>query len=420
MSKFDNPFLYLVCLYIIVMPILPSKFAIGRVPINGDIILVIIFAIYLIKVIVLKNSRHRFVLGIKNFFKDYLSIFMLIYIFMLCFSISYSMDKKLAIQEDIRFISYFALFFIIKYEINLSKAIDKLLYCYVFVCGIVFTYGIADFINTNLHSSMHNVLSNRISSTLENSNNLGIFAIIAIFPFIMLAINETRKKIKILFLILTLLALGNIIISFSRNAWIGLIIGCLVLIVLYSPKFAKLFILLAGILVLIKPIRIRLLQITDMSQNITRIKLWETAGYMIKDHSLLGVGSGNFRAFYPQYTKLHPELLKDIVQTPYFHPHNVFLKVQCELGIIGTFAFGGLMVSIIIKLKEFIRKYEDPFYNAFFKGFLISVIVFLIMNLIDDFFSAPKVAVFFWILIAISQSLIYNVDKNQINCYNSK
>ena len=420
MSKFDNPFLYLVCLYIIVMPILPSKFAIGRVPINGDIILVIIFAIYLIKVIVLKNSRHRFVLGIKNFFKDYLSIFMLIYIFMLCFSISYSMDKKLAIQEDIRFISYFALFFIIKYEINLSKAIDKLLYCYVFVCGIVFTYGIADFVNTNLHSSMHNVLSNRISSTLENSNNLGIFAIIAIFPFIMLAINETRKKVKILFLILTLLALGNIIITFSRNAWIGLIIGCLVLIVLYSPKFAKLFILLAGILVLIKPIRIRLLQITDMSQNITRIKLWETAGYMIKDHPLLGVGSGNFRAFYPQYTKLHPELLKDIVQTPYFHPHNVFLKVQCELGIIGTFAFGGLMVSIIIKLKEFIRKYEDPFYNAFFKGFLISVIVFLIMNLIDDFFSAPKVAAFFWILIAISQSLIYNVDKNQINCYNSK
>lgn len=420
MSKFDNPFLYLVCLYIIAMPILPSKFVINKIPVNGDILLIIIFIVYLIKIIVLKNSRNRFILGMKDFFKDYLSIFMLVYIFILCFSVSYSIDKKLALQEDIRFISYFALFFIIKYEINLTKAIDKLLYCYIFVCSIVFAFGIWDFLNINIHSHMQNILRNRITSTVENSNNLGIFAIIAIFPFIMLAISETRKKTKIVFSIFTLLALCNIIISFSRNAWIGLILGCLVIIIMYSPKFATLFIFLSGLLVLIKPIRARLLQITDMSQNITRIKLWETAGYMIKDHPLLGVGSGNFRSFYSKYTKLHPELVKGIIHTTYFHPHNIFLKVQCELGIIGTIGFTGLMVSIIIRLKQFIRKYEDPFYNAFYKGFLVSVIVFLIMNVIDDFFSAPKVVTFFWILIAISQSLMYNMDKKQINCYNSK
>jgi len=35
----------------------------------------------------------------------------------------------------------------------------------------------------------------------------------------------------------------------------------------------------------------------------------------------------------------------------------------------------------------------------------------MFMNMIDNFFSAPKVIAFFWILIAVTQSLMYNSQK---------
>ena len=76
--------------------------------------------------------------------------------------------------------------------------------------------------------------------------------------------------------------------------------------------------------------------------------------------------------------------------------------------IIGTMAFMGVFISIPIKLKKFISNTKSNFYKSFYKGFFVSFIVFMFMNMIDNFFSAPKVITFFWILIAVTQSLTYN------------
>ncbi|KEH90392.1 hypothetical protein Z965_00595 [Clostridium novyi A str. BKT29909] len=91
-----------------------------------------------------------------------------------------------------------------------------------------------------------------------------------------------------------------------------------------------------------------------------------------------------------------------------FPSHNSYLKVQSELGIVGIVSFVLLLLSIVIKMKQFATRVTDKFYKYFYTGFFVSVIVFLIMNVSDNFLFVPKVCSYFWILVAIAQSINHN------------
>ena len=115
---FLDRFLYLlVCAYIILLPLLPNKMALGRINIPpADCILALILFGYFVKLLTSKECRIRFFSGIRNFLTNYLTIFMSILAIMMLVSVSYAVDKKLALSESFRFISYIILFFMIKYE----------------------------------------------------------------------------------------------------------------------------------------------------------------------------------------------------------------------------------------------------------------------------------------------------------------
>ncbi|MBC2399553.1 O-antigen ligase family protein [Clostridium tetanomorphum] len=401
----------LLYLYILLLPLLPSKFKIKNIPFNGDILLACIILVYLFTIIIFRDSRKRFMKGLKDFFTNYLSIFITILALIMFISVSYAGDKKIALGESIRFLTYIVLYFIIKYELNKKAITDNILKLYLGVTTIINLVGIVECINGIgfVDKSEHGVRI-RIFSTLENSNNLGVFMVIAIFPLIMLALNEKKRKKKLFFSLLAFLALINLILSLSRNAWAGFAIGCLVLAFIYSWKILIGFLGLGGISLFIPQISNRLIEFTDKSQNLSRVKLWDIAFMMIKDHPIKGVGNGNYRVFYEKY-KLKYKNKIEYYPTDNFHTHNIFLKIQSELGIFGTIAFIAMIVSIISRVIIFLRTTKDKVYKTFYKGFLASLIAFICMNFIDNFFSAPKVIAFFWLLIAVFEGVMYREAK---------
>lgn len=405
----DKIFEYLLYLYVIILPLTPSKFKIGPVPFNGDIILALIILAYGLKLIVDSSTRIKFINGLKDFFTHSIGICMAFVILVMFFSVMYSMDKKMALNESARFTSYIILFFIVKYEISNEKILANIIKVYFAVCMIVFSKGIFDYVSALTrvgNSEYFNQL--RTASTLENANNLGTFAIISLFPSITLFIGEKRIKQKITYAIITVAALSNIVASYSRSALLGVMLGCVLITLIYNIKFIIGFIALGGAALIIPATRIRILQVADMTQNDSRIKIWKTAAYMIKDHLPLGVGNGNFYTLYGSYVKKHPELTNTYDTVQVFHPHDIFLKIQCELGLAGTVSFAGMLISIFRNLIKYIKNETNPLFLNFSRGFLISITVFMAMNLIDNFFSAPKVIAFFWIFIAIFESLSYN------------
>lgn len=393
--------------YIIIMPLLYSKFKFMGVPFNGDVCMGIVILIYLFGLLFFKEMRKRFTKSISEFFSDYLSLSITALVVVMIISCIYADDRISAIRKTMRYASYIILYFIIFSQRFKKSFLKQTLGCYIIVSVIVGIIGIWDYISgIGIIQTGEFINRLRISSTLENSNNLGIYFILIIFPVIMLAIKEENKKKKMCYILSVCIFLLNIIFSFSRNAWIGFAIGCVIFALMYSLKFLFALVPLGLVSFFIPQISDRLKEITDISQNLSRIKIWDIAIMIIKDHPIIGVGNGNFEEACKRYMRQKPGLKTSNFSPE--HPHNIFLEMQSEMGILGTTVFISVIISIIIRLIYFIKKVKDKFYLAFYKGFFVSFIVFLCMNLIDNFFLAPKVISFFWIVISVLQS--YEID----------
>jgi len=407
MNIFDKLLSYLILLYIVILPIFPSKFKIMKVPINGDGVLALILVFYLASIVLKKEVRQRFIIGIKNGYKDLVLLFGILLFAVMMISVTYSLDKSLSLNETIRFGTFLALYFIIKLEVR-DKTIKNILVGIMSVAVVVSIIGLVG-IPLN-HGIEKQVTSTgafiRIESTFENSNNFGAFLILMIFPFITLALNMKSKRSKLLYSVCSLLLLGSILLTKSRNSLIAFIFGCACYVIIYNWKSIVFFVIGFGGLLFVPSVRDRLLQVNDVSQNLSRIKLWKVAISMIKAHPILGVGNGNYASNYGKYEgKFTEYTYKTYGQ---FHPHNIILKMQSELGIMGLLMFCSFIFSIFMKFFKVVKNTKDKSLTAIYKGFSVSFLAFMMMNLLDNFFSAPKVIAFFWIVIALAEATASN------------
>lgn len=390
-------------LYFITIPLLETK--IHNVTIN--IFLSLLFLGYFACVIFIKSERHIFFKSIKDALKDPLFFIMLIFSVLMLVSITYSVEKSLARSESLRFISYIGIFFVVKYRLLDNERKIKLTFkIYFLEAFFISLYGIFQyFTKFNLSKDYINTLGGktRITAVFDNPNAYGAYLILAIFPVLIFILKDKKIKHKICYLLFSVLLVLNITFTDSRNAYLALALG-IILCVLF---FDKRLIVLAGILGIIAfkvpLIHKRILAFEDPEQNIQRFKLWKTALKVIHDHFIFGVGNGNFVSVYDKYVKKYPELsYRDYSRYP---THNLYLKVFSELGIIGLVCFCILILFVVIYMYKSYKKCKNQFIKSFLEGFLISIIAFMIMNTFDNLLVVPKVASYFWIMVAIGSKV---------------
>ena len=212
--------------------------------------------------------------------------------------------------------------------------------------------------------------------------------------------NKIFKNSVSLFVIVIILLLINIIFSQSRSALLSIIIGFMLFYILWNKKYLVISLFIPIILFILPQSRVRFLQIFDTTQNSSRFKIWEITKLMIKDNLLTGVGYENFSVDYPIYINNYPEYS---VHDEYLalHPHNIFLKIQVELGILGSILFVLLILSIIYTFYKIITNSVNNDIKVLTIGFGTSFISFGLMNLIDCYIGAPKVIITFFILLGI-------------------
>lgn len=399
--------IYSIYLYVLALPILSDNFLSGRA---GDLILLLIFIVYSLGILINREIRERFINGLKNFYNHKLDLFMVILFITMGFSVFYASDKSIAISETLRFLSYIILYFIIKYEVIDERLKENILKLYILITAVLSIMGfVQHFTNIGLNKGFINIkkigVSNRIAVTLTNPNNYGAYLILAVFPILFLAIKESKLRRKLIYSILFILILTNIFFTYSRNAWLGFAIGCLVLVIFYSWKFIFAFGIIGILGLFIPQIYNRLSQVSDPSQNVTRVNLWKIGLYMIKDHPVLGVGNGNYASLYNRYAQMHEKLRYFNLKV--FPCHNSYLKIQAELGVMGTLSFLGVLVTAWINVKKVLKECSNGFINNFYTGFLASITAFYFMNIFDNLFFVPKTTSYFFMLLALSQSYLY-------------
>lgn len=187
-----------------------------------------------------------------------------------------------------------------------------------------------------IDSSMFGDISGRVVATLENPNMLAEYLIL-IFPLAAARFltGDSRRRRAAAFTAAGLLGLCTVF-TWSRGAWLGLIFGSLVLLLIWHRR--ALYLLFAGVaaipvlpFVLPDSVLSRFTSIGNLADTSTsyRLNIWRGSIRMLEEHWVSGIGLGEaaWGTVYPRYA------LAAIETAP--HSHNLYLQVWIESGVAG-------------------------------------------------------------------------------------
>ncbi len=222
-----------------------------------------------------------------------------------------------------------------------------------------------------------------------------ISALILVLTLVLIYLLETRS----IYLSLTIAGLGGLCVlyfrkKFRRKGWrlafTAVIPGLLLLtffVLLGSGSLPE----LASETGFIKPY-------SKTGTWLARLEVWERTVPMIKENPILGVGAAQWKLWFPLSGL--DGLQKTASQLVYYaRPHNDFISVLSELGVIGLVTYVALFLHALYLLVSKIGKAKlRPDFIWIFTG-LIAFGIF-------SFFSFPKERIEFLVLFGIYLALV--------------
>jgi O-antigen ligase len=131
-----------------------------------------------------------------------------------------------------------------------------------------------------------------------------------------------------------------------------------------------------------------------------RVYRWVAGIHMIKEKPFFGFGPGSFYTFYKSYTV---SSFKTYVSDNPDHStvHNYFLLTWIEQGIVGFMIFIALCFMVLIVGEKVYNDTSNKEDRAFVLAAIMSFVVILLLNLINDMIETDKVGPFFFLSMAI-------------------
>ena len=80
---------------------------------------------------------------------------------------------------------------------------------------------------------------------------------------------------------------------------------------------------------------------------VLRLRLWQSALEMVRDHPLWGIGLDQFLYLYPTY--MHPDAWREPNLS---HPHNLLLDFWLRLGLLGLVALAWAGWKALRRVQE--------------------------------------------------------------------
>jgi putative inorganic carbon (HCO3(-)) transporter len=202
-----------------------------------------------------------------------------------------------------------------------------------------------------------------------------------------------RKKARLLSYALVATTVFATMYSFSRGAYLALLVSVLILGLL---KNRKLLVVLGVFLVTWQAVvpaavreRINMTkssngQLEESAQE--RVDLWDSAERSFVHSPIVGAGFATF-----QYGE-HVDNLSDT--------HNWYVKVLVETGIVGFIMVAIMLQSILALSFGLFRRGADPLYQGLGLGLFVMTCSCMIANFFGDRWTYIEITGSFWVLIA--------------------
>lgn len=246
----------------------------------------------------------------------------------------------------------------------------------------------------------------RVAGTLGWPNTFGAYAAVLVAVAFSLWISGVSGRLRGIAAIMSLVGLAPLVLSFSRGAWVSIMMGCALAFFLARrrgwmttrtvAKLSVALVVLAGAAIsFADTVLSRLLQTNlQESQITTRLDLNQVALAMATDHPWAGVGINTFVEVMGRYdstgiTSLFPEPV-----------HNVFLLIAAETGWIGL-AFFLMLIGAALRHGFAAMAAKDRFLSAVAIGGITGLSLLLITNLADVHLRTDFLYALFWLLIGV-------------------
>ena len=232
-------------------------------------------------------------------------------------------------------------------------------------------------------------IGGRVTSLFSNPNILAVYLLLY-FPFPLWAslLSQNTVRLRIFYAITATLAAVCILLTWSRGAWLGLLLECFLFLLLHSRK-SRLVLAFSPLALLAFPLlpsnfKGRFSSIGDLGESSVRYRLhtWQGTCTMLAHHPVgIGVGEWAWRIIYPPHAVSGTKAV--------MHAHNIFLQVATELGIVGIAIF---LLLVFLSLRR----------AASGKSFAVlsAASGVLVMGMFDHLWYYPGMLLPFWSMLA--------------------
>lgn len=365
----NNFFFLLLCIY---------PYALISGPFLSDIIVIVLTFYLIIKSIIEKNF--------KIYKKIYFYLFIIFCIYISFNSIFNSKDF-ISIKSSVPYFRFgffaLAVHFILE---NNSEKLKIFFYCLI---SIIFILSIDSIFQKVFGFNMIGMEINheiRISSFFGDELILGSY-VIKFLPITLAFIIYLKKEINLNFIFMILIvSLFPILLSAEKTAFLSFILFCIFIIFVMKYKFQvklllilTIFSLIFVVLSLNKNTKFRLIEVyarnmMDTNSIYTQVHLshFKTAYKMYLDKPIYGHGPKMFRFKCSDAKYMYDEFSCST------HPHNFYLQLISETGLIGLsfliyfYSYLIIMLSKAIRLKKFIITKEKLPYSIMVCSLLIT------------------------------------------------
>ncbi len=252
-------------------------------------------------------------------------------------------------------------------------------------------------------------------------------AAIAMFVPIMTAMLFHKKysaRFKFVVLIVNLILLSAIILSYTRAAWIGLVIALLVYVLfLFKIKgsivFTTAFVCISGYFIFQKEITMKLeknrqdsssdykAHIQSMSNistdasNLERINRWKSAFRMFYKKPFLGWGPGTYSFKYAPFQHAKDMTIISTNSGNKGNAHSEYIGPLAESGVLGSLSFIAIAIMSIFTASRLYIKLKNAEMRMIVMGILLGLITYYVHGMLNNFLDTDKASVPFWGFIAI-------------------
>lgn len=290
------------------------------------------------------------------------------------------------------------LYLAMKYEFNEDHYRKRLFQA--FTLAIAGTMGYLVWQYASAYVRHEAIVRDRFISTIENSNNLGIIAMMFFLICASLVRSAVGWKSRFLYGVLALFSLAGILTSQSRSSIVVIGVMLIYIIWKYNPKYILVLALLAMVVVVTPTLQQRVLDIFSYEQNVQRVKVWHVASMLFRENPFFGVGANAFRVGYVRIFEANPQMFNNYDIKVLWHAHNMFLRFAAEQGIPGLASLF-LLIGGSVRMMRSITKAQVYRASRSFlmDGVYLAIIAFYLGNILDSYWMSPKpLFVFYFIL----------------------